>query len=263
MNSVAITGVINMKEHRLYDHFSKYMASPKEIVREGISKALGPNMEDSNYIKKNFSYLVTLSEQKAYEAYLDNQKSAWKRALDDYLKPTLIETDPKKSRADFLYNHFDELNSFFLSLSQSRKARGGGAFQYIIKDLLNRLDYPFTEEPVINGKPDFLFPSKEYFLENPVDCVIFTVKRMIRERWRQIVTEGTQGLGFFLATIDDKISENQIHEMSTNRIFLVVPQDLKSHNTIYSDASNVISFEIFFEDFLDPKVRRWARNGVL
>jgi len=239
------------------------MASPKEIVREGISRALGPNTDNSDYIKNNFSYLVTLSEQKAYEAYLDNQKQAWKRALDDYLKPMLLETDPKKIRADFLTNHFDELNSFFLSLSQSRKARGGRAFQYIIKDLLNRLEYPFTEESVINGKPDFLFPSEEYYRENPVDCIIFTVKRIVRERWRQIVTEGTRGLGFFLATIDDKVSDNQVHEMSANRIFLVVPQNLKSSIEVYRDAPNVISFETFFEDYLDPAVKRWKRSELI
>lgn len=239
------------------------MASPKAIVQEGISKALGTHDLNPEFIKNNFSNLVTLSEQEAYNAYLENQKTAWKNALDDYLHPTPIEMDQIQIRGEFLTNQFNELNSFFLSLSQSRKARGGGAFQYIIKDLLKRLDYPFTEEPVINGKPDFLFPSEKYYRENPVDCIIFTVKRVIRERWRQIVTEGTRGLGFFLATIDDKVSANQLHEMAINRIFLVLPKNLKNNVSVYRDASNVISFETFFEDFLDPKVKRWKRSGVL
>lgn len=44
---------------------------------------------------------------------------------------------------------------------------------------------------------------------NAPDATIFTIKGTLRERWRQIVTEGTRGLGFFLATIDEGMKESQ------------------------------------------------------
>ena len=114
---------------------------------------------------------------------------------------------------------------------------------------------------MINGKPDFLMPSEAYFRKNPPDCIIFTAKRTLRERWRQVVTEGAHGAGFFLATIDDKVSDNALKGMLDNRITLVVPEGIRAES--YPDKNNVLSFKRFFEDHLDPAVERWKRRGVI
>ncbi|MDO8302248.1 MAG: type II restriction endonuclease [Sedimentisphaerales bacterium] len=92
-----------------------------------------------------------------------------------------------------------------------------------------------------------------------MDCIIFTAKRTIRERWRQIVTEGTRGLGFFLATIDTSISDKQLAEMKAHRIYLVVPRDIRMSGK-YQEAENVLDFETFFLDHLDPAMARWRRK---
>jgi len=254
---------VNLDQKTLFEYFNEKMAKPNEIVKAGISRTLGKNEGNIEYIKKNFSELVLHSEKNAYDIFLEIQKASWSHAINRYFTPTMDQLDTEKQKADFLMNNFEDLDSFFLSLSQSRKSRGGSSFQYIIKDMLSRLDYPFSEEPVINGKPDFLFPSEEHYRENPMDCIIFTVKRKIRERWRQIVTEGTRGLGFFLATIDEKVSQNQIQEMAANRIYLVVPASIKQKVEHYGDASNVISFETFFLDYLDPGLQRWKRAHLV
>ena len=94
-----------------------------------------------------------------------------------------------------------------------------------------------------------------------MDCIVFTAKRTLRERWRQIVTEGTRGLGFFLATIDDGVSQNQLDEMKRNRIYLVCPKHIK--DDFYREAINVITFSSFFEDHLDPAMKRWKKSGVI
>jgi hypothetical protein len=88
-------------------------------------------------------------------------------------------------------------------------------------------------------------------------------KRTLRERWRQIVTEGTRGLGFFLATIDEKITEAQLQEMKANRIYLVVGGRLKNDNEKYRQALNVITFEDFFRHYLDPAIQRWEEARVV
>ena len=133
----------------------------------------------------------------------------------------------------------------------------------LIRQLFTSLEYPFTSQAVINGIPDFVIPSIEYFRKNPIDCIIFTVKRTLRERWRQIVTEGTRGLGFFLATIDDSVGERDLAEMMKSRIYLVLPDSLKNEKSAYATAPNVITFEGFFRFYLDPAMVRWRASEIL
>jgi hypothetical protein len=123
----------------------------------------------------------------------------------------------------------------------------------------------FTAQPIIDGnsQPDFVLPSIEYFRRNPPDAIIFTVKKTLRERWRQIVTEGTWGLGFFLATIDEKIADRDLEAMLESRIHIVVPTLIKTLRADYEAAVNVITFEHFFQYYLDPAMHRWRAAGVV
>ena len=89
------------------------------------------------------------------------------------------------------------------------------------------------------------------------------MKRTLRERWSQIVTEGTRGLGFYLATIDESISARDLGEMIHSRINLVVPTRIKDVRPEYLDAPNVISFENFFRFHVDPAMDRWRAAGVI
>ena len=131
----------------------------------------------------------------------------------------------------------------------------------VIKVLFGILGYPYTPQAVINGQPDFLLPSVEHFKKNAMDCIIFTVKRTLRERWRQIVTEGTRGYLFYLATIDEDIASRDLNEIHKNRIYLVVPERIRAET--YPDQPNVISFETFFESHLDPAMKRWRKNKII
>lgn len=42
---------------------------------------------------------------------------------------------------------------------------------------------------------------------------------------------------------------------------LVVPAGLK--NTAYKDRMNIVSFETFFDHYLDPAIVRWKANGTI
>jgi hypothetical protein len=132
----------------------------------------------------------------------------------------------------------------------------------VIRTLFKKCKYPFSEQAIINGKPDFVMPSEAYYRSNPIDCIVFTAKRTLRERWRQIVTEGTKAYGFFLATIDDSLTESQMDEMARNKIFVVVPRNLKETNSKYTKAFNVITFETFFDEYLDPAMKRWKKRNL-
>ena len=123
------------------------------------------------------------------------------------------------------------------------------------------MGYPYTPQAVINGQPDFLLPSLEHFEKNAMDCIIFTVKRTLRERWRQIITEGTQGHQFFLATIDENVGARDLQQMLQSRIYLVVPESVRMK--CYRRVANVITYEGFFLKHLDPAMARWRTDGVI
>jgi hypothetical protein len=246
----------------LRTEMNKRLITPGVAINAAIAKFESEGKTPAE-LKSNFSVVVLQLERDAYSIYKTSQKSAFKDGFREFAKEKTKGKATKDETIDALSEESDELNAAFLSLSQSRKSRAGSSFETIIRTLFKKLSYPFAEQQVINGKPDFLLPSREHYETNPMDCIIFTAKRTLRERWRQIVTEGTRGLGFFLATIDDKVTEQQLKEMHQHRIYLVVPKTLKDDKAAYRAAPNVISFEGFFEDHLDPAITRWKKNGVI
>ena len=169
------------------------MASPVAVTDEAFN-ALPPARKSPEYIKSNFSALIEELENSAHTLYKDYEKASGTNALLEFfgLAKGIIPVPIKL--VETFKESFEELNLFFLSLSQSRKSRAGKAFEVIIKRLFKALDYPFDEQVVINGKPDFLLPGEKHYMAHGADCIIFTAKRTLRERWRQIVTEGIRGL---------------------------------------------------------------------
>jgi len=243
--------------------FQNEIPSGKDIASDAVTNILRGHEEDTDWIKNNFSLIVSRVQTTAYEEYLKQEKLAGGSAIIKVFSGIAGRDASGDKALSILAENFTALDKFFLSLAQGRKARAGSAFELLLRTLFEKLDYPFTSQAVINGKPDFILPSIEHYHRNPMDCIIFTVKRTLRERWRQIVTEGTRGLGFYLATIDDNVSENELGEMLKSRIYLVVPDEMKDGIEHYRDAVNVITFSKFFRDQLDPGMRRWRANGVI
>lgn len=214
-------------------------------------------------IKDNFDDLLEETEKEAYRMYLEYEQKYGEKVFDVFMGDLIKSGELKKldETGKVLGKHFKLFDKFYLSLAQSRKSRAGKGFEKIHNSLFKILNYPFDEQVVINGKPDFLMPSAKHYSENPMDCIIFTAKRTLRERWRQIVTEGTRGLGFYLATIDEDVSPAQLNEMLNHRIYLVCPENIKKK--FYKGKVNVLSFRQFFKDHLDPKIKSWKRNKII
>lgn len=248
---------------RFADEQGIFMPHQQQIVEEAVDVLAKRYEYGIEAIKQNFDTLIYETEKEAYGIYLMYEQQYGARLLTAFSDMLIYQhsvSDPQHlSRV--MGEHFQTLDRFYLSLSQSRRVRAGSTFEYIHNALFKQLYYPFDSQKVINGKPDFLLPSYDHYRINPMDCIIFTAKRTLRERWRQIVTEGTRGLGFFLATIDEKVSSVQLGEMLRNRIYLVCPTQIKELH--YPEAKNVISFGTFFRDFLDPAMDRWERNGII
>jgi hypothetical protein len=248
---------------RLRHAFKKGIPSGRTIARRAVTRALEKHEAHPEWIKDHFSKLVEEVQLDAYKEYQEAEATLGGEVLKDVFLPLVGKDWPAERVLKFVGTYFYSLDRFFLGLTQGRRPRAGGAFELLIKDFFVRLKYPFTPQAVINGQPDFILPSLEHFREDPPDCIIFTVKRTLRERWRQIVTEGARGLGFFLATIDENIAPRDLIEMHKSRIRLVVPKRIKESRADYEKAPNVITFENFFRDHLDPSMTRWKNAGVI
>jgi hypothetical protein len=243
--------------------FQRKIPSGQRIIRGATEAVLGDQGGDPAWIKANFSDLIEHIQTYAYKHYLNAEDEVGQQVMAEVFLP-IITADTKADDAlRLVFGHFKALDKFYLSLTQGRRTRAGSAFEYVIRDLFERLQYPFTRQALIDGTPDFLLPSIEHYRRHAADCIIFTAKRTLRERWRQIVTEGRRGLGFFLATIDGTVSARDLGEMNESRIYLVLPERLKRETDRYQDAPNVISFEHFFRFYLDPAMDRWRNAGLL
>lgn len=243
--------------------FHKSIPSGAAVFREAVDEELGEKRDDIDWIKANFSALVESIQMRAYEIYLKAEERAGGLALRTVLGMLVNDRATPEQVLNLVAEYFTALDRFFLGLTQGRRPRAGAAFESLITDLFSRLGYPFTAKAVVDGRPDFLLPSLKHYRKHPLDCIIFTVKRTLRERWRQIVTEGTKALGFYLATIDENVGGSDLRDMTAGKIFLVVPQRLKTDLPLYRAAGNVLSFEDFFAYHLDPAMTRWRAAEVI
>src|ERR1700754_963703 len=247
----------------LVSAFQRRIPSGQRIIQRATEQALGDNSGDPNWIKANFSDLIERIQISAYDEYLKAEDAVGQEIMAEVFLPIISAARKADDALRLVFSHFKALDKFYLSLTQSRRARAGSAFEYVLRDLFGRLQYPFTRQALKDGTPDFVMPSIEHYSRHAADCIIFTAKRTLRERWRQIVTEGKRGLGFFLATIDGTVSERDLEEMNASRIHLVIPERLKKETQRYENAPNVISFEYFFRFHLDPAMARWRDGGLL
>ena len=260
---IAMTNVFDLKQFA--NEKGLELPHQSAILEEATENIVSKYSHDKEQIKDNFDSMIFETEKEAYNVYLKHEQQYGERVFNaffEYLQENK-EINAINEAGSVLGSYFYSLDRFFLSLKQSRTVRAGKTFEGITRNLFKILDYPFEEQVTIDGgnTPDFLMPSAEHYEANAPDCIIFTSKRTLRERWRQIVTEGTRGLGFYLATMDEGISKAQLNEMQHNRIFVVVPEQIKTKK--YSETVNVLSFTRFFNDYLDPAVERWRRNGVI
>lgn len=231
------------------------------ITTAVLARTLRGKKAKPAWLKAHFSELVANVQAEAYDDFKKHQIKAAPKAIADAvacrLKGVVSIRDVRKA----IKRAFPELNAFFLSLTQSRRSRAGDSFQVVMNELLRRLGYPFTPKPQLDGNPDLVLPSKAHYERSPMDCVVLTLKTTLRERWRQVVTEGAKGTHFYLATIDEKLSAKELGEMSAKKVFVVVPQSAKEGR--YSAHDNVLSFEDFIEDHLDHRMKLWKKQGCI
>ncbi len=154
------------------------------------------------------------------------------------------------------------------SFAQSRRTRAGGSAQYQVEFILNQLGYNglYEKQCVLNGTVDFLFPNMNLWQTDRRRCTILSVKRSLRERYKQVYQELgiTRGLTIYLMVTEPfeeakkDISESKIDELNRQNIYLVVRASVKN---LYQGNLNVLDFNQFFCKEL-PRLRpNWTSTS--
>lgn len=232
-----------------------------DITLAVLARTLRGKAANPTWIKAHISELVAGVQIDAYEDFKKHQLRAAPMAIADAVVDGLASRVSRQDVRKAIKRTFPELNGFFLSLTQSRRSRAGDSFQVVMNELLRRLGYPFTPKPQLDGNPDLVLPSKAHYERSPMDCVVLTLKTTLRERWRQVVTEGAKGTHFYLATIDEKLSAKELREMKAKKVVVIVPKSTK--RKLYARHDNVVSFEDFIEDHLDHRMKLWKKQGFI
>jgi hypothetical protein len=134
----------------------------------------------------------------------------------------------EKGLVSLLGRWYPRLREIFLSIGQSRKARGGRDFELQFGKLLELAGIPYQK---VNRatRVDFMIPSDQAFQKNRTTAVIASAKRTLRERWREVVEElkAMQSPNIFLVTADENISLGQVKDISGHNIHVVVWDQVK------------------------------------
>jgi len=152
-----------------------------------------------------------------------------------------IENDRYSERIKTPFSTVEELVEFSNTILNRRKSRAGKSLEHHLAEIFNQFKVSFESQVITEDKkrPDFLFPSKEAYLNPKFDdqklCVLAS-KTTCKDRWRQVLNEADRIKTKHLFTLQQGISSNQLEEMFKYNVQLVVPrQYLTSFPNTYRD----------------------------
>jgi hypothetical protein len=154
---------------------------------------------------------------------------------------------------------------FEQSLAQGRMTRAGGSAQLHLIYLLEQLGYAgeFETQQVLNGRVDFVFPSKRAWELDRQRCVLVSVKRSLRERYKQIFEELgiTGGLTVYLVitqTLGEarkNLTSEKVDNIRKQNVYLVVRDAVKAE--MFPNENSVLSFSQFITEELPLRRLLW------
>jgi len=199
-----------------------------------------------------------------YKIYQEKELRLRSAQIAKLLYP-LRQPDGIASVAKMSTQGFSGLSEIFKSIRGARASRAGAALENHLSRMLSDGLIPFEDQVLLdnNKKPDFILPSASVYNQigtsrKPSDVIVLTAKTTVKERWKQILSEGRKVNKWYLMTLDRTIGDRKLREMESEGVVLVVPENhKKSKETIYEKYSNVVSLEYFFQEIVSPNMKIW------
>jgi len=140
-----------------------------------------------------------------------------------------IENDRYSERIKTPFISVEELVETANTILNRRKSRAGKSLEHHLSEIFNQFKISYESQVFTEGnkRPDFLFPSREAYLNPKYDenklCLLAS-KTTCKDRWRQILNEADRIRTKHLFTLQQGISSNQLEEMIKSNVQLVVPR---------------------------------------
>ncbi len=257
--------------------------SPKTLAQKAQQRTQA-KLDVLNCEKVN-DFLCSLVDDE-YEIYLEVERELIETAIESFLKageeerrkyPNLsrlilqVQTqiirnsDPIETLIEISkpLAHFYKL--LMESFAQSRKTRAGGSAQYHIEFILDELGYKglYERQRILNGTVDFLFPSFEMWQKDRRRCTVLSIKRTLRERYKQVFEElsATRGLVLYLmgtqteSEAQKDITQEKVQRLNEQNVYLIVRDVIKQGR--FPQEANVLGFTDFFCKELPRLKDRW------
>ncbi len=157
----------------------------------------------------------------------DNEILNWIATEFDLFKA--IENDRYGNIIKNPFPSVDDLIKTANTILNRRKSRAGKSLEHHLSEVFNVWKLPYASQVTTeeNKKPDFIFPSIDTYFSEPIGSsklVFLGAKTTCKDRWRQIVGEADRIPNKHLFTLQQGISGNQLKEMKSSRVTLVVPK---------------------------------------
>ena len=172
-----------------------------------------------------------------FEAFSLTQKTVLTKPDNEILNWITTEYDLFKAienerYGEIIKNPFHTVGALIKTANtilNRRKSRAGKSLEHHLSEIFNIWKLSYTSQAVTEGnkKPDFIFPDIETYFSEPTGSkklVFLGAKTTCKDRWRQIVGEADRIPQKHLFTLQQGISSNQLKEMKSAGVTLVVPK---------------------------------------
>lgn len=219
--------------------FEELSLVPERISRDQARQNFG------DILRQVWRHTLTVLERYEEQAYAQGIPGG----LIDLLPEAVAHSEEVRRDQGFeaavialLSAWYPYLREAFLSVSQSRKTRGGGDFELQFAGALKLAGIPF-QEIKRTFRVDFMIPSDEIFRRNRTVAVVASAKRTLRERWREVVEElqALRSPNIFLVTANGEVGSGHVRQICHSYgIHLVVWDHLKQRQ--YADEPLVLGY---------------------
>lgn len=208
-------------------------------------------------VRRNFNLYLRQLIDLEFTIYKKYERKCSAQIIKEAEKQGLLRKST--SLSSLFKSNYNKLWEFFLSISQSRMARAGGSFERHVRYLFELLNYPFDRQSVLNGKVDYVIPSVSAFKKNRTACVVISIKRTLRERWREVVGElaSINAGKIYMLTADPGISFSKVKEIRAHNINLVIWDEYKKEK--FKKHYSVLGFTQFVNVDLPSSKKMWKQ----
>ena len=210
--------------------------STSEIILESMEQIRrdSPEMLEPSFVRSRFSDALEKVFSGTYETYKRYEKSAIDSFAEEAFLSGWSSSVGRDEALEMFRTAVTEAIKMEKSLSQSRSSRAGSSFETIVQELLSIIGIP--SERVTRGdkrsglnRIDLVIPDRETAVTSPDRAHFLSLKTSLRERWREVVEEQTQGQRTHLLTIlqNEVLSNRVAQNIVDHGIFLYVPDRVK------------------------------------